>query len=136
MFIESVFEMVQKVARFILSPTEAGNKVYSWLYPTHGNGNGNDEGSDSDTEIPIPTATVGSKDPMPTKTHISFPNYLNTDSRTCQDVITELGLAILLLSFYLTSVIFTNILLSSWGLSALNTLPIYIHTHLVLQVPI
>ncbi|XP_078153224.1 uncharacterized protein LOC144548438 [Carex rostrata] len=91
MFIESVFEMVQKVAHFILSPTEAGNKVYSWLYPTHENGNGNDEGSDSDTEIPIPTATVGSKDPMPTKTHISFPNYLNTDSRTCQDVITELG---------------------------------------------
>lgn len=92
MFIESVFEMVQKVAHFILSPTEAGNKVYSWLYPTHGNGNGNDEGSDSDTEIPIPTTTVGSTNPIPTQTHISFPNYLNTDSRTCQDVITELGL--------------------------------------------
>ncbi|KAJ1690618.1 hypothetical protein LUZ63_014773 [Rhynchospora breviuscula] len=88
MFIESVFEMVQKVAHFILSPTEAGNKVYSWLYP---HANGNDEGSDSDTDIPIQTATIGSENPIPTQRQISYPHYLNTDSRTCEDVIAELG---------------------------------------------
>jgi hypothetical protein len=88
MFIESVFETVQKVAHFILSPTEAGNKVYSWLYPHESR---DDEGSDSDTEIPVPTATVGSANPIPTQRQIAFPHYLNTDSRTCEDVINELG---------------------------------------------
>ncbi|KAJ3695676.1 hypothetical protein LUZ60_001053 [Juncus effusus] len=91
-FIESVFEMVHKTAHFILSPSEIGSKVYSWLYPNENNGIEEEYRNEiPDFEIPVPTARVGSSNPAPTERKTTFHHSLNTDSRTCQDVISELG---------------------------------------------
>lgn len=38
----------------------------------------------------VPTAVLGEHEPAPTERKTSF-HPLNTDARTCQDVITELG---------------------------------------------
>lgn len=45
----------------------------------------------SDSEASVPTSTLGENDPSPTERTTSFNQALNTDARTCQDVITELG---------------------------------------------
>ncbi|XP_072968894.1 uncharacterized protein [Typha angustifolia] len=87
-FIESVFDVVHKAAHFLLSPSEVWQKLFSW-FSSHETGG--IVGYDSDPDVPIPTATVGSSDPTPIERQTTFHYSLNTDSRTCKDVITELG---------------------------------------------
>ena len=42
-------------------------------------------------EESVTTDTLGENDPAPTEQNMTFYQSLNTDARTCQDVITELG---------------------------------------------
>ncbi|GJM94233.1 hypothetical protein PR202_ga10863 [Eleusine coracana subsp. coracana] len=46
--------------------------------------------------VDVPTANVGSEDPVPAEKKTVYRHSLNTDSRTCEDVITELGPSYLL----------------------------------------
>ncbi|KAK9996421.1 hypothetical protein SO802_021107 [Lithocarpus litseifolius] len=87
-FIEAIFDVVHKAAHFILSPSEAFRKLFRWVSyyigrtkEIHGNV----------VEVPVTTDTLGENDPAPTEQNMTFYQSLNTDARTCQDVITELG---------------------------------------------
>lgn len=84
-FIESVFEMVHKAAHFILSPLDAFRTLFRWLFPR------NSCERYHDADVTVPTATLGDDDPVPSERSYTFHQSLNTDARTCQDVITELG---------------------------------------------
>ncbi|TVU33887.1 hypothetical protein EJB05_15701 [Eragrostis curvula] len=81
-FIESVFDIVHKGAHYVLSPSEVWQKLFSWI---HGSGR------ESSSVVDVPTANVGSDNPVPTEKKAVYRHSLNTDSRTCEDVITELG---------------------------------------------
>ncbi|CAL4976071.1 unnamed protein product [Urochloa decumbens] len=81
-FIESVFDIVHKGAHYILSPSEVWQKLFCWI---HGSGR------DNSPVVDVPTANVGSDNPIPTERKAVYRHSLNTDSRTCEDVITELG---------------------------------------------
>lgn len=82
--IEAIFDIVHKVAHFLLSPSKAFRILVGW-YSSH-ESVGKEDNGDS-----VPTATLGDNDPSPTEQRTSFHQSLNTDARTCQDVITELG---------------------------------------------
>ncbi|KAK3160921.1 hypothetical protein QOZ80_1BG0068230 [Eleusine coracana subsp. coracana] len=81
-FIESVFDIVHQGARYVLSPSEVWKKLFCWI---HGSGRENS------SVVDVPTANIGSDNPVPTETKAVYRHSLNTDSRTCEDVITELG---------------------------------------------
>uniref|UniRef100_I1NNN4 Partial AB-hydrolase lipase domain-containing protein n=1 Tax=Oryza glaberrima TaxID=4538 RepID=I1NNN4_ORYGL len=68
-----------KGAHFVLSPSEVWKKLFCWI---HGS---------SSPVVDVPTANVGSDNPAPTERKTIYRHPLNTDSRTCEDVITELG---------------------------------------------
>lgn len=88
-FIEAIFDVVHKAAHFILSPLEALRKLSGWISSHNG---GTRENDGSVLEASFTTATLGENDPAPTERNTTFHHQsLNTDARTCQDVITELG---------------------------------------------
>ncbi|XP_015692877.1 uncharacterized protein LOC102716135 [Oryza brachyantha] len=82
-FIESVFDIVHKGAHYVLSPSEVWQKLFCWI---HRGG-----GSSNSSVVDVPTANVGNDNPTPTERKTTYRHPLNTDSRTCEDVITELG---------------------------------------------
>uniref|UniRef100_A0A7N0VF81 Partial AB-hydrolase lipase domain-containing protein n=1 Tax=Kalanchoe fedtschenkoi TaxID=63787 RepID=A0A7N0VF81_KALFE len=82
--IEAVFDVFHKAAHVVLSPSEAFKilfRPHSYQRSTY------DNFSDGDS---VPTATLGNNDTSPTERRANFQS-MNTDARTCQDVITELG---------------------------------------------
>ncbi|KAL6884540.1 hypothetical protein ACP4OV_010476 [Aristida adscensionis] len=81
-FIESVFDIVHKGAHYVLSPSEVWHKLFSWIHGSH---------NDSSSTVDVPTANIGSDNPVPTERKTIYRQPFNTDSRTCEDVITELG---------------------------------------------
>lgn len=76
-FIETVFDGIHKVAACVLSPMESLRLLLRW--------------SPDDSSAYVNTATLANDDPTPTERKTRLNNSLNTDGRTCQDVITELG---------------------------------------------
>ncbi|KAJ7973899.1 Lipase [Quillaja saponaria] len=87
-FIEAVFDVVHKAAHFLLSPSEALRMLYS-LFSSHGGGTIDDDNCNMGASVS--TATLGEDDSSVTERNTTFQKSLNTDARTCQDVITELG---------------------------------------------
>lgn len=87
-YIEAVFDIVHKGAHYLLSPAEACRVLFGWVSSCRRD-NKNISVTDSNTSVP--TATLGDVDPTPRERQTTFNQYLNTDARTCQDVITELG---------------------------------------------
>ncbi|XP_027342663.1 lipase 1-like [Abrus precatorius] len=87
-FIEAVFDVVHKAAHLLLSPSEALGTLFR-LFSSHERGVVED--NDVFEDASISTATLGENDPTPTARNTNFRQSLNTDARTCQDVITELG---------------------------------------------
>ncbi|OAY59280.1 uncharacterized protein LOC110624698 isoform X2 [Manihot esculenta] len=86
-FIEAIFDFFHKAAHFLLSPSEVLRVLYRWF-------SGQRSGHEDTNGVPdtsVPTATLGEDDPTPTERKTTFHQSLNTDARTCQDVITELG---------------------------------------------
>ncbi|KAK4793883.1 hypothetical protein SAY86_011877 [Trapa natans] len=86
-FIEAIFDIFHKAAHYFFSPTEA-IRILCGYFSSH-------SGSNKDTtvasESSVIIATLGDNDHTPSERKTSFNNSLNTDARTCQDVITELG---------------------------------------------
>ncbi|KAG8654313.1 hypothetical protein MANES_05G138900v8 [Manihot esculenta] len=87
MFIESIFDFFHKAAHFLLSPSEVKRVLYRW-FSSQSRGNEDTYGL---SDACVPTATLGENDPTLTERKTTFHQSLNTDARTCQDVITELG---------------------------------------------
>ncbi|XP_026407831.1 uncharacterized protein LOC113303058 [Papaver somniferum] len=87
-FIETIFDFVHKAAHCLLSPSEAFRVFYGWFSFHESGTRGNPDGN---LDTSIPTATLGENDPSPTERQATFHQSLNTDARTCEDVITELG---------------------------------------------
>lgn len=87
-FIEAAFDIVHKGLHLLLSPSEAFGTLFR-LVSSHGRGVEDDNNGVENASIS--TATHGENDPTPTERNTSFCQSLNTDARTCQDVITELG---------------------------------------------
>lgn len=85
--IEAVFDFFHKAAHLVLSPSEAFWILFRW-FSSHESGIKQDHDGVEDS---ISTATIGGNDPTPTERKANFHQSLNTDARTCQDVITELG---------------------------------------------
>lgn len=86
-FIETIFDFFHKAAHFLLCPSEAFRIAWRWF-----SSDSNDiEGIHGDVaDASILTDTLGENDPAVTERKTTF-QAMNTDARTCQDVIRELG---------------------------------------------
>lgn len=82
-FIEALFDIVHKAASCLLSPVEVIAILWRWFFPCS-IGSDDIDGSRLDASAP-------ETQPAETQNGTSFNHSLNTDARTCQDVITELG---------------------------------------------
>ncbi|KAK9066624.1 hypothetical protein SSX86_013948 [Deinandra increscens subsp. villosa] len=76
--IETIFDGIHKIAACFLSPVDSLRALLRWS-------------STDDSSAYVATATLAEDDPTPTERKSRVNNSLNTDARTCQDVITELG---------------------------------------------
>ncbi|GMJ14914.1 hypothetical protein like AT1G73920 [Hibiscus trionum] len=87
-FIEAIFDMFHKAAYYVFSPSTTFRIFGKWFSsPTTG-----DKDIDDDAlNASVPTSTLGANDPAPRERDLTLHHALNTDARTCQDVITELG---------------------------------------------
>lgn len=82
LFIERTFEVVRNFIYYLLSPFETFKVLFRWVWF-------NDPYQDSGEEV-VDTATLGDSDATPQK-QLKQGQSLNTDGRTCEDVITSLG---------------------------------------------
>lgn len=82
-----MFDVVHKAAHLLLSPSEAFGALHR-LFSSHESAVKEDPDGEEDGSIY--TDTLGEKDPKPTERTVKY-QPLNTDARTCQDVITDLG---------------------------------------------
>ncbi|KAG8379371.1 hypothetical protein BUALT_Bualt07G0081600 [Buddleja alternifolia] len=88
MFIESVFDIVHKAAHSLLAPADTIRRVKQWFsFQSVDHTNTPADGLGT----PGSTSVLSNNDPTPTERRTTFQGSLNTDARTCQDVITELG---------------------------------------------
>ncbi|WCJ21996.1 alpha/beta-Hydrolases superfamily protein [Euphorbia peplus] len=85
--IEAIFDFFHRTAHVLLSPSEVFRMLYRWF-----SSQSNDEKDirNGMSDVPVQTSTLGEKDPSLTERTATY-HPLNTDARTCQDVITELG---------------------------------------------
>ncbi|KAI5660166.1 hypothetical protein M9H77_28959 [Catharanthus roseus] len=86
-FIESIFDFFHKAIRCLLAPLDTVSTVFQWFY--YGSSGPVNHPSE-ESGASVTTATLAETDPTPTERKTTF-HSLNTDARTCQDVITELG---------------------------------------------
>ncbi|CAH2067157.1 unnamed protein product [Thlaspi arvense] len=87
--IEAIFDFFHKATHLLLSPSEAFAIMLSWFSsPNRSRKENHDDVSDDET---VQTATLGDADPSLTERPTRLYNSMNTDTRTCRDVITELG---------------------------------------------
>ncbi|KAM7479729.1 hypothetical protein LguiA_027942 [Lonicera macranthoides] len=86
-FIEAVFDIVHKAAGCLLSPLATLGALLRWCF-SRGHGS---KDNPADLDVTVPTATLAENYPTPTERETTYRNSLNTDARTCRDVITELG---------------------------------------------
>ncbi|XP_054786693.1 uncharacterized protein LOC129292965 isoform X1 [Prosopis cineraria] len=85
--IEAIFDVVHKAAHLLLSPSEAFGTLKQ-LFSSHESSFKEDHDV---VDVSVSAAVLGKNDPKPSERNTSFNQSLNTDARTCQDVITELG---------------------------------------------
>ncbi|KAM7278545.1 hypothetical protein ACFE04_005679 [Oxalis oulophora] len=86
--IEAVFDFFHKAAHFLLSPSKIVQAIVKF-FSSKRSRTKDSNGEASTTSIL--TDTLGDSDPALQVRKTSFNQTLNTDARTCQDVITELG---------------------------------------------
>ncbi|XP_073018197.1 uncharacterized protein [Primulina eburnea] len=87
-FIESIFGNVHKAAHCLLAPVDTIRRVFIWL---SSRGSESEDNSGDGLGISVSAAVLSDNDPAPIERRTTFRNSLNTDARTCRDVITELG---------------------------------------------
>lgn len=88
MCIESAFDIVHKAAHCLLAPGDTARSVFRWF---SSRSNGPEDIPPEDCSMVEPSAVLSDDHPAPREKKTTFRNSLNTDARTCQDVITELG---------------------------------------------
>lgn len=84
LFIEHVFEVVRNIVHHVLSPFKTLREFIHWAFFR-------DTSYNDDTDV-AHMATLGDSDPHPQKQKQVPQQPLNTDNRTCQDIITSVGL--------------------------------------------
>ncbi|XVE58723.1 hypothetical protein DITRI_Ditri04bG0191800 [Diplodiscus trichospermus] len=84
-FIEAVFDMLRKV---VFSPFTAFRIFVKWFFSPSAEVKDID---DDVLKVSVPMTTLGDNDPGPTERNLTLNHPLNTDARTCKDLITELG---------------------------------------------
>lgn len=109
-----MFDVVHKAAYCILAPADTIRRVFRWFSSKN---NSHQDIPSEDFVASVPTSVLSDNDPTLLERKRTFHNSLNTDARTCQDVITELGyenldLTLSLLSLFLLSWIMHNLLIS------------------------
>lgn len=87
MSIEAIFDAVHKGAHFLLSPSQAFGTISRWIFDVCGGVKPNH--AEDSAEL-VASDTLGENNSAPNERRTNF-HSLNTDARTCQDVITELG---------------------------------------------
>ena len=80
--------MFHKAVHCVLSPSAAFRIFVRWFSSPSA---GVKDIDDDVLNASVPTATLGGNDPAPRESNLTLHHALNTDARTCQDVITELG---------------------------------------------
>ncbi|KAL0355231.1 UNVERIFIED_CONTAM: hypothetical protein Sradi_3970000 [Sesamum radiatum] len=83
-FIESAFDFLHKAAHCLLAPGDTLRRVSRWFSSQR-------KLSCRCPVTSVSTSVLSDNDPAPTEKKATFHGTLNTDARTCQDVITELG---------------------------------------------
>lgn len=83
LLIERVFEVVRNIVHHVLSPFNTLRDFLHWAFFR-------DTSYDDDTDL-AHMDTLGDPDPHPQKQREVPQQSLNTDNRTCQDIITRLG---------------------------------------------
>ncbi|KAK6148665.1 hypothetical protein DH2020_019577 [Rehmannia glutinosa] len=86
-FIESAFDVVYKAAHCLLAPIDTIGRAFRWFSQRNGHKDVPSEGFVTS----VSTSVLSDDDPTPAERKTTFQSSLNTDARTCQDVITELG---------------------------------------------
>ncbi|KAI3454898.1 hypothetical protein Pfo_011561 [Paulownia fortunei] len=87
-FIESAFDVVHKAAHCLLAPADTIRRVFRWFSFQR---NGQKDIPSEGFVTSVSTSVLSDNDPTPAERKTTFHSSLNTDARTCQDVITELG---------------------------------------------
>ncbi|KAL5818013.1 hypothetical protein ACOSQ3_026391 [Xanthoceras sorbifolium] len=88
-FIEAVFDVVHKASHLILSPSKSFTIAKRWF---SSDSNITEDIHDDVSDAFVHTATLGENDSAVQERKTTFQqSTMNTDARTCQDVITELG---------------------------------------------
>ncbi|KFK44004.1 hypothetical protein AALP_AA1G202300 [Arabis alpina] len=88
-FIEAIFDFFHKAAHLLLSPSVAFGIALSWFSSSSHCHSPKGNYGDVSEDKTVQTATLGDTDAFPTERTTT--SLYNTDTRTCQDVITELG---------------------------------------------
>ncbi|XP_071694456.1 uncharacterized protein [Rutidosis leptorrhynchoides] len=86
--IETIFDVIHRTIRCFLCPLDSLRMLLSW---SSSSSSGTKKNQSKDSAPVVATATLADSDPAPTEKKSNLSNKLNTDSRTCRDVITELG---------------------------------------------
>lgn len=84
--IEAVFDIVHKAAHCLLSPLDTARRLIRWCFFR-----GSKDKASSVSDASVATTILAEGDPAPATRTVTFRDSLNTDTRTCRDVITELG---------------------------------------------
>ncbi|CAI0450646.1 unnamed protein product [Linum tenue] len=87
-FIENVFEFFHKAAHCLFSPVQVLKGLRRRRFWSHVKCTNHSSNEETTT---VPASTLGEVDPSIKERKTALPGALNTDARTCQDVITELG---------------------------------------------
>ncbi|GLT44160.1 hypothetical protein SLA2020_180740 [Shorea laevis] len=87
-FIEAIFDKFHKAAHCLLSPSKVLKIVLRWFSSPR---SGVKDVHPGVSDASVTTATFGSNDPTVKERKTTLYQSLNTDARTCQDVITEMG---------------------------------------------
>lgn len=85
--IEAIFGFFHMAAHRLLSPIDTLKKVVKWFSSDN---SGHEDVPAVSSGASVPVDTLSESDPTPREQKMGF-HSLNTDARTCRDVITELG---------------------------------------------
>lgn len=85
--IEAIFGFFHMAAHCLLSPVDTLKKVVKWFSSDN---SGHEDVPAVSSSASVPVDTLSESDPTPREQKMGF-HSLNTDARTCRDVITELG---------------------------------------------
>ncbi|KAI3820960.1 hypothetical protein L1987_08516 [Smallanthus sonchifolius] len=88
--IETIFDVIHYATRCLLSPLDSLRMLLR-CSSSSSSSSGTLEIPSNNSDAIVPTATLADSDPTPTQKKTNLSSTLNTDARTCRDVITELG---------------------------------------------